>query len=869
MSLHVAFPLLALLLNLCLMALALGQAAGRPVNRVFAVFAAALAAWNGGVFVLRRAPGAAEAMLAEVVIHVAIVAIPALYLHFVLRFVGGDDRAGRRWLVGAYAAAAVFGAATLSGTPWFLRGVRWTFWGWAPAPGPLYAAFLLTFNAVMLYGLGRLRRAHAAAPTGYQRNRLRLVLAGSIVTLAGGAIDFLRFALAAALPAAEQVYPVGIPANLVFALLLGTAILRYRLFDVGAVLRAVAAYGLVWAAAAAGLATLAGLLGWPVWRSAEATIAVAAVALGLTLMLGPPGRGLDRLLRRAMFADRRGGYERLLELSRRLSGVLDRQNIIGRVVAGVAEAIPAAHCALLTRTDGVLVLPPGGAAGLAPGAVPGLAADGPLASWLRASGPLVREEALADPARARRLAPELERLAPLRAAVLVPLETEERLTGILLVGEKLSGEVFTRRELELLALVASQAATALENARLYEAVRQAYDELSRTQAQLVQAQRMEAVGRLAGGVAHDFNNLLTVLKGRGEMLALHLGPAHPRYRDAALLVETSDRAARLTRQLLAFSRRQVLQPRSLDLTAVVDGLQKMLHRLIGEDVELAVTPAVPCRITADPGQVEQVLLNLALNARDAMPRGGRLTITVAEEDITAPTPVATGTILPGAYAVLEVTDTGEGISPEVLPRIFEPFFTTKPVGKGTGLGLATVYGIVTQSGGHLAVASAPGAGATFRAYFPRAAEGADAPAPERDPAAPRRGRGAVLVVEDDAAVRDLAREVLAGAGYAVLEAAEAEAALRLVAGHPGHVDLLLTDVVMPGLSGRELARRLEASRPGLRTLYMSGYTDDDILRHGVSRREVAFLPKPFAPDELLSRVGETLQAPAAPSLAAV
>ena len=383
--------------------------------------------------------------------------------------------------------------------------------------------------------------------------------------------------------------------------------------------------------------------------------------------------------------------------------------------------------------------------------------------------------------------------------------------------------------------------------------------LRQSEAQLRQVQKMEAVGQLAGGVAHDFNNLLTVITGRTELLLLRLASDDPHRRDVELVRKTADRAASLTQQLLAFSRQQMLQPRVLDLNGVVAGMAQMLKPLIGETIEVdsLLDPALG-RVKADPAQIEQIILNLAVNARDAMPHGGRLTIETGNVDFDD----AFVEIHPGAsggpHAMLSVCDTGSGMSPEVQAHLFEPFFTTKGVGKGTGLGLATVYGIVKQHGGYIRIESAPGAGTVVRIYLSRVAPVPDAVTEPAADAPASAGAGTVLVVEDEGELRELVTEVLGIAGYSVLSAASPIAALEIARQHAGPIHLLLTDVVMPEMSGRDLADRLVQTRPGLRILYMSGYTDDAIVHHGVLDPGTVLLQKPFTPDKLTRMVGDLL-----------
>ncbi|OLD75114.1 MAG: hypothetical protein AUI33_05755 [Ignavibacteria bacterium 13_1_40CM_2_61_4] len=381
--------------------------------------------------------------------------------------------------------------------------------------------------------------------------------------------------------------------------------------------------------------------------------------------------------------------------------------------------------------------------------------------------------------------------------------------------------------------------------------------------QLRRAQKMEAVGRLAGGIAHDFNNILTAILGTTQLLDRELAPDAAARPDIGEIRKAAERAADLTRQLLAYSRQQVLAPRVLDVHAAVRGLGPMLRRLIGEDVELVTeADSAPARAKADPGQLEQVIVNLVVNARDAMPRGGRLTITTGSVELDGAAAVGTPPPPPGRYVRVAVIDTGTGMTDEVRAHLFEPFFTTKDVGKGTGLGLATVYGIVKQSGGFIYVDSEVGRGTAIRMYLPAV----DAPVSRPTPAPPTariaRASETLLLVEDEEAVRTLARRALEAQGYQVLAAASGPEALALAERHAGPIHALVTDVVMPGMSGPEVARRLSATRPAMQVLYTSGYTADATVHHGLEEGAAAFLQKPFEPDSLTAKVRQVLDRPA-------
>ncbi len=378
--------------------------------------------------------------------------------------------------------------------------------------------------------------------------------------------------------------------------------------------------------------------------------------------------------------------------------------------------------------------------------------------------------------------------------------------------------------------------------------------------QFRQAQKMEAIGQLAGGIAHDFNNLLMIISGYSQLLLMEDLAGQEKARQRAQgIVDAAERASSLTRQLLAFSRKQVLEPKVLDLNAVFSDVEKMLRRLIGEDIELvAIAREGLWRVRVDPGQMEQVILNLAVNARDAMPRGGMLTLETANVDLDESYAATHPEVTPGPHAMLSVSDNGEGMDPETLSRIFEPFFTTKELGKGTGLGLATVHGIVKQSGGHIWVYSEPGQGTTFKLYLPQVKEEVDEAETAERTAEVARGTETILLVEDDAGVRALLREVLAGGGYTVLEAENGEEALKVAGKHAGEIALMITDVVMPRMSGPELAGRMEAVRPRIKIVYMSGYTENAIGHHGVLEKGLAFLQKPCSPRALLRKVRELL-----------
>ena len=384
-------------------------------------------------------------------------------------------------------------------------------------------------------------------------------------------------------------------------------------------------------------------------------------------------------------------------------------------------------------------------------------------------------------------------------------------------------------------------------------------ELVRLEERLRQSQKMEAVGRLAGGVAHDFNNLLTVITGYSDLLLLGLHAGAPERLHAEEIRKAADQAAALTRQLLAFGRKQLLAPQVLDPNDLIRDMEKMLRRVIGEDIDLATSLAPELgSVRADPGQLQQVVLNLAINAHDAMPRGGKLTIETSNVTLDGTYARKYLEVQTGHYVLLAVSDMGCGMSEEVRSHLFEPFFTTKDIGKGTGLGLSTIYGIVKQSGGHIAVYSEPGQGTTFKVYLPRVDEVGNAAVPAPRLQSLPGGKEVILLVEDQERVRCLTREVLTRCGYTVLEASNGGEGLKLVQEYSGPIDLLMTDVVMPEMNGRALADRLASLRPDIRVLFASGYTESAVVRHGALKAKTAFLQKPFTPEGLAAKVREVL-----------
>jgi PAS domain S-box-containing protein len=469
-----------------------------------------------------------------------------------------------------------------------------------------------------------------------------------------------------------------------------------------------------------------------------------------------------------------------------------------------------------------------------------------------ATGQVVIEDELPEPLAGK---PEVTEASPMeqchpRSSLVSPMLMKGVVIGAVEIQSMKLG-AFRQHHVTAMQMAANLAATAIENVRLIEVEREKEE-------QLRQSQKMEAVGQLAGGIAHDFNNLLTAITGYSEMTLRRLEPESNLWRNVEEIRKAGVRAASLTRQLLAFSRKQELQPKVLDINSVVSDIDKLLRRLIGENIELLTNLTSDLgRVMADPGQIEQVLMNLVVNARDAMPDGGKITIETTNYCVNDDSTGSLARVPRGHYVLLTVTDTGTGMDAALQERIFEPFFTTKGVDKGTGLGLSTVYGVVKQSGGNILVRSEVGKGASFKVYLPQVNATEDGPA-ENAASDVSLGTETVLLVEDEQMVRDMSRHILEASGYTVLEAGSGREAIDICNAHDAPIDILLTDVVMPHMSGPRLSEEVLKIRPGISVLYMSGYTDNAIVHQGVLDEGMPFLQKPFTPDALALKVRECL-----------
>ncbi|MFQ5829773.1 MAG: ATP-binding protein [Candidatus Methylomirabilia bacterium] len=711
MGLHKLLPLIALLLNVSLAGISLHQNPRSRLNRVFAYVVSGLALWNFGVFMLRRAPDEASAYFWEIIIHVGVILLPAFYYHFVLIFLDSTTR-HRPSLILAYAGAAVFAAINLSGTPLFMKGVKWTFWGWAPASGPLYLPFFVYFNAFLICGLYRLMRGYKEIESSFRRNRAALILLGTFVSLAGGFVDFTRFILARSIPVADQIYPVGIPVNMLFALMLGISIVRYRLFDVSVAVKKGALYGAVCVIITALLVLMTRTMElYFNWRDINMLWVVVPLGFVITLLMSPLGQRLEELIQRVMFSRQRGCYETLLELTKRMSGILDFRKLVETLVQGLVQGIPVTHGALLVydeRTKSYVNYREETATGEEGSGVSAIRAASPIVTWLRRTGQLlVKDEVQLNPEIAAALETAEGELEEIRASLLVPVKIEQKLIGILLLGEKLSGEIFDNQELEVISLVANQAAISTENAGLYE-------EVGRTNAQLLQANRLKS--EFLASMSHELRTPLNSIIGFSKVLLKRIpGELTERQETYVRSVHNSStHLLQLISDILDISRieagRIEMYAEELDLRDLIEECFETSVPLVrGKAVKIEKdVPLELPRLHADRTKVRQILLNLLSNAVKFTP-SGKVLLRVQPEPETVRVSVA---------------DTGIGIPQHDLPRLFEPFQRVEnPLAReaaGTGLGLAISKKFVEMHGGHIWVETREKQGSTFHFTLPLA-----------------------------------------------------------------------------------------------------------------------------------------------------
>ena len=704
MTLHSLLPLIALLLNVLLAVITLVRNPGSRLNRVFAYFVTGMAVWNVGTFMLRRAPDEITATFWEIVIHAGVVLLPAFYYHFVLIFLESTTQ-HRPSLVVVYLLAAFFSVVNLSGSPLFTQGVKWTYWGWTPAIGPLYYLFFPYFFGFLIYGLSHLVKAYRGVDSSFRRNRATLILLGTLVSVAGGFIDIARFLLARVVPAAELVYPMGIPANMVFALMLGTSIVRYRLFDVNVAVKKGAIYLVLWGVLTSVLVLAEQYADWeqmnPLW-------VILPLGFIMTLLVSPLGQRLEGSIERLMFSRRRGCYETLLDLSKRMSTILDFGRLMETLVHGLVRGVPLTHCALMiydaARSAFVIYREE---TNIGEGAtVTMIPVDSPIVQWLNQTGRvLVKEEVKLNPEIAEYFETAEGELEEIRAALIVPLKIENKLTGILLVGEKLSGEIFDGQELEVLAVLANQVAISLENARLYE-------ELSASNAQLMQASRLKS--QFLASMSHELRTPLNSIIGFSKVLLNRLdGDLSERQETYIRSVHNSGtHLLQLINGILDFSRIEAgkleMMSEELDLHELIDEcIESSMPLARGKQLKLEKNiPLELPRLVADRTKVKQILLNLLSNAIKFTTQG-RVLVGVQAE--------------PEAVRV-RVSDTGIGIRAEDLARLFEPFQQLdNPVARGaggTGLGLAISKKFVELHGGRIWAESRENQGSTFQFTLP-------------------------------------------------------------------------------------------------------------------------------------------------------
>ena len=704
MTPHNFLPLLALVLNVSLAGIALFRNPGSRLNRLFTYFVGGMAVWNFGVFMLRRSPDEATAVFWEIVIHTGVIALPAFYYHFVLIFLESTTR-HRTSLLVVYALALLFSIINLSGSSLFMSGVNSTYWGWAPATGLLYTPFFVYFNCFLIYGLLHLVRTYNDVDSSFRRNRATLILLGTLVSLIGGLIDFARFILARFVPAADLVYPMGIPANMVFALMLGTSIVRYRLFDVNVVVKKGAIYLLLWGVLTSVLVAAEQYADWdqlnPLW-------VILPLGFVMTMLVSPLGQRLEERIERVMFSRRRGCYETLLDLSKRMGSILDFGRLMETLVHGLVRGVPLTHCVLMiydAQRSAFVVYREDATVGEGVRAV-AIRGDSRIVQWLNQTGRvLVKEEVKLNPEIAAYFETAEGELDAIKATLIVPLKIESKLTGILLVGEKLSGDIFDDQELEVLAVLANQVAISLENARLYE-------ELSESNAQLLQASRLKS--QFLASMSHELRTPLNSIIGFSKVLLNRFdGELTERQETYIRSVHNSGaHLLQLINGILDFSR---IEAGKLEMISE----ELDLHELIDECVESSMPLArgqqmkleknVPLELpplSGDRTKVKQILLNLLSNAIKFTAQGRILVSVVAEPDAIR----------------VSVADTGIGIREDDLAHLFEPFQQLdNPVARsagGTGLGLAISKKFVELHGGRIWAESRENQGSTFHFTLP-------------------------------------------------------------------------------------------------------------------------------------------------------
>ena len=704
MTFHNFLPLLALILNVSLAGITLFRNPESRLNRLFTYFVGGMAVWNFGVFMLRRSPDEATAVFWEIVIHTGVIALPAFYYHFVLIFLESTTR-HRRSLFVAYTLALVFSVINLSGSTLFMHGVKSTYWGWAPATGILYTPFFVYFNFFLIYGLSHLIRVYKDVDSSFRRNRATLILLGTLVSLVGGVIDFARFILARFIPAADLVYPMGIPANMVFALMLGTSIVRYRLFDVNVAVKKSAVYLLVWGVLTSVLVAAESYADWdnvnPLW-------VILPLGFVMTMLVSPVGQRLEESIERVMFSRRRGCYETLLDLSKRMGAILDFGRLMETLVHGLVRGVPLTHCVLMiydAQRSAFAVYREDASVGER-GAVAPIRIDSRIVQWLNQTGRvLVKEEAKLNPEIAAYFEAAENELEAINAALIVPLKIEGKLTGILLVGEKLSGDIFDDQELEVLAVLANQVAISLENARLYE-------ELSETNAELMQASRLKS--QFLASMSHELRTPLNSIIGFSKVLLNRFdGELTERQETYIRSVHNSGaHLLQLINGILDFSR---IEAGKLEMVSEEVDLHELIDECIESSMPLArgkqmkVEKNVPLELpplSGDCTKIKQILLNLLSNAIKFTGQGRVLVSVVPESDAIR----------------VSVADTGIGIREDDLARLFEPFQQLdNPVVRsagGTGLGLAISKKFVELHGGRIWAESRENQGSTFHFTIP-------------------------------------------------------------------------------------------------------------------------------------------------------